>query len=361
MIIDRYMVREIGLPFIAVSVVLIIIFATFSLTRFLVDANAGLLQAGEVVTLMGLRSLVSLEVLLPLSFYFAVMLGMGRLYSDSEIYAMRSSGISEMRLMRPVFMVALVVAALTLVLSVVARPWAYELSYQIRAQAKAASEVDRIRPAQFYQFGNSGRTVFIESVSNDGHSIHGVFVRTRKGDDVQVITSVNGRLELNARPGFHRLTLFDAYLYKRVGDAPDMFAELGSFSVWLSAGVAEPVGYKTKASPTRELIAASAAPDSAELQWRMSTPLSALLLVLVAIRLSRGRPREGRFGRILLALVFYAVYFNLLDVSRTWVEQGTTRYIWWVPLGTLLAVLGFYLPWGKLFRTNQGKRQVKAA
>jgi lipopolysaccharide export system permease protein len=152
MIIDRYMVREIGLPFIAVSVVLVIIFATFSLTRFLVDANAGLLQPGEVVSLMALRSLVSLEVLLPLSFYFAVMLGMGRLYSDSEIYAMRSSGISEARLMRPVFMLALLLAAVTFVLSVAARPWAYERSYQIRAEAKAASEVDRIRPAQFYQF-----------------------------------------------------------------------------------------------------------------------------------------------------------------------------------------------------------------
>jgi lipopolysaccharide export system permease protein len=362
MIIDRYMVREIGLPFIAVSVVLVIIFATFSLTRFLVDANAGLLQPGEVVSLMALRSLVSLEVLLPLSFYFAVMLGMGRLYSDSEIYAMRSSGISEARLMRPVFMLALLLAAVTFVLSVAARPWAYERSYQIRAEAKAASEVDRIRPAQFYQFEGSGRTVFIESISDEGRSIHGVFVRSRKGDDVQVITSVNGRLDLNARPGFHRLTLFDAYLFKRVEDAPDLFAELGSFAVWLSAGEVQPVGYKTKASPTWELIATSAAPDSAELQWRLSTPLSAVLLVLVAILLSRGRPREGRFGRILLALVFYAVYFNLLDVSRTWVEQGSARYIWWVPGITFLAVLGFYLPWVKILRARKGKRnRVKPA
>lgn len=356
MIIDRYMVREVGLPFIAVSLVLVIIFATFSLTRFLVDANAGLLQPGEVVSLVALRSLVSLEVLLPLSFYFAVMLGMGRLYSDSEIYAMRSSGISEARLMRPVFMLALLIAAATFVLSAAARPWAYERSYQIRAEAKAASEVDRIRAARFYQFEDSGRTVFIESISDEGRGIHGVFVQSRKGDDVQVITSVNGRLELNARPGFHRLTLFDANLFKRVEEAPDLFAELGSFSVWLSAGEVEPVGYKTKASPTRELIVASAAPDRAELQWRLSTPLSAVLLVLVAILLSRGRPREGRFGRVLLALVFYAVYFNLLDVSRTWVEQGSATHIWWVPGLTFLLVLGGFLPWTRILHARKGRR-----
>ncbi|HLF32012.1 MAG TPA: LPS export ABC transporter permease LptF [Xanthomonadales bacterium] len=357
MIIDRYMLREVGLPFIAVSTVLLTIFSTYSLTRYLVDANAGLLRTSEVVSLTGLRSLVSLEVLLPLSFYFAVMLGMGRLYSDSEIYAMRSSGIGEKRLMRPVMALALVLAVLTGVLSMVVRPWAYERSYEIRAQAMASSELDRIRPAQFYHFDDSGRTVFIEHMSPDGRSINGVFVRTRKGPDVQVITSVNGRLDYHARPGFHRLTLFDAYLFKRVAEAPDLFAELGSFALWLSAGEAEPVGYKTKASPTRELIVSSAAPDKAELQWRLSTPLSALLLALLAIPLSRGRPRQGRYARILVALVIYAVYFNVLDVSRTWVEQGTSPTIGWVPGITLLLVIALYLPWVKIYRSRKNTRR----
>ncbi|HMB58757.1 MAG TPA: LptF/LptG family permease, partial [Xanthomonadales bacterium] len=143
MIIDRYMVREVGLPFLVVASVLVIIFSTYSLTRYLVDANAGLLMAGEVVRLTALRSLVSLEVLLPLSFYFAIIIGMGRLYSDSEIYAMRSSGISEHRMMRPVMLLALVLAVLTGVLSVLVRPWAYDRSYEIQAEAKASSEVDR--------------------------------------------------------------------------------------------------------------------------------------------------------------------------------------------------------------------------
>jgi lipopolysaccharide export system permease protein len=79
-IIDRYMLREVGLPFIAVSTVLVIIFTTYSLTRYLVDANAGLLRAAEVVSLTGLRSLVSLEVLLP-KLLLAIVLGMGRLYA----------------------------------------------------------------------------------------------------------------------------------------------------------------------------------------------------------------------------------------------------------------------------------------
>ena len=360
MIIDRYMVREVGIPFVAVAAVLLIIFATYSVTRFLVDANSGLLVVDEVVKLTALKSLISLEVLLPLSFYFGVMIGMGRLYSDSEIYAMRSSGISERRLMRPVMLFALILAVFIGFMSISVRPWAYRTSYEIVAQAKAASEIDRIRPAQFYNFGKSGRTVFIENKAPDGRTVNGVFIRNRKGQDLEVITSVNGRLDYDARPGFHRLTLFDAYIFKRVGAAPDMFAELGSFSIWLPAREAEPVGYKTKASPTRELAVASATVDKAELQWRLSTPLSALLLALLAIPLSRGRPREGPYARVLLALVVYAVYFNVLDVSRTWVEQGSARYIWWVPGITLLVVIVLYLPRRKIYRRlTQARRPVQ--
>jgi lipopolysaccharide export system permease protein len=359
MIIDRYMAREVGLPFLAIASVLVIIFSTYSLTRYLVQANSGLLAAGEVLRLTLLRSLVSLEVLIPLSFFFAILIGMGRLYSDSEIYAMRSSGISEKRLMQPVMMLALVLAVVTGFLSINVRPWAYATSYLILAEAAATAEIDRIRPGQFYHFDGSGRTVFIEHISADGNDISGVFIRSSKGPDLQLITSVKGKLDNNARPGFNQLTLFDAFLFKQVQDAPDLFAELGSFSVWLPAGEPKPVGYKTKASPTRDLLTAVSDPDRAELQWRLSTPGSALLLALLAIPLSRGRPRQGRYARVLLALVIYAVYFNVLDVSRTWVEQGTADTIWWVPGVTILLVAAMYAPWRKWLTT--GRRSVKLA
>jgi len=92
----------------------------------------------------------------------------------------------------------------------------------------------------------------------------------------------------------------------------------------------------------------------AEFQWRLSTPLSALLLALLAIPLSRSKPRQGRYARMLAALVIYAVYFNLMDVGRTWVEMGTRQNIWWVPGLLALLVLVLYLPWGKTARKLSG-------
>ena len=101
--------------------------------------------------------------------------------------------------------------------------------------------------------------------------------------------------------------------------------------------------------------------DVAEFQWRLSTPLSALLLALLAIPLSRSKPRQGRYARMLAALVIYAVYFNLLDVGRTWVELGERgRISGGSPVVLALLVLVLYLPWGKTARKLSGALGVRS-
>ena len=150
MIIDRYISNEVSRFFVVTCFVLVVIFTTFSLGRYLVDANAGLLKFTEVIQLTGLKALISLEVLLPVSFYLAVMIGMGRLHTDSEIYAMRALGISEKRALRPVMILALALAIVIAVFSTFVRPWAYNRVYEIKSEASASSEIDRIQPSQFY-------------------------------------------------------------------------------------------------------------------------------------------------------------------------------------------------------------------
>lgn len=343
-IIDQYLIREVAHPLLAIFTALVIIFITYSLSRFLVDADAGLLLPGEVAQLTYLKSIISLDVLLPLSLFLAVMTGLGRLYTDSEIYAMRASGISEANLLRPLMRLALVLAVVVTLLSTWARPWAYAQSYAIMAAAEASAETGRIREARFYTFGESGRTVFIEQISESGNDLNGIFVRTRKGEDLQIITASKGVFEYFAKPMQHRLLLTDARVYKKVQGDTDFSAQFGRFTIWLAAKTPKNPGYKVKSASTISLMQSSDSFDRAEFQWRLSTPVSALLLVLAAIPLSRSRPRQGRFAKMLIALGIYAIYFNLLDVSRSWVEQGRSDYIWWVPGLLTLVVAALYAP-----------------
>jgi len=343
-IIDRYLIREIVHPLLAICTALAVIFVTYSLSRFLVDADAGLLQADEVARLTLLKTIIALDVLLPLSLFLSVMTGLGRLYTDSEIYAMRASGVSEARLLRPLMRMAFVLAVVVALLSTWVRPWAYSQSYAIKATAEASAETGRIREARFYTFGEGDRTVFIEHIAENGSDLDGIFVRTRNGDDLQVITASKGFFEYLAEPMLHRLQLTDARVFKKVEGGTDFSAQLGKFTIWLSAETPQALEYRVKSASTRTLSQSFDPTDMAEFQWRLSTPVSALLLALAAIPLSRSRPRQGRYAKMLLALGIYAVYFNLLDVSRSWVEQGSSTYIWWVPGLLALVVAGLYLP-----------------
>jgi lipopolysaccharide export system permease protein len=344
MIIDRYLIREVVQPLLAICTALLATFITFSLSRFLVDADAGLLQPIEVAQLTVLKSLISLDVLLPLSLYLAVMTGLGRLYTDSEIYAMRAGGISETRLLRPIMRLTITVAIVVALLSGWVRPWAYTQSYVIKARAEASAETSRIRPARFYTFGDSKRTVFIEHIAENGSDLEGIFIRTRKENDLQVITASSGIFNYLAKPMFHSLQLADAQVFKKVRDGTDFSAQFDSFTLWLPVQTPQEPGYKVKSAATGSLKTSPDPEERAEFQWRMSTPVSALLLALAAIPLSRSRPRQGRYAKMLVALGIYAVYFNLLDVSRSWVEQGSLSFIWWVPGLLGLLVAGLYLP-----------------
>jgi lipopolysaccharide export system permease protein len=70
----------------------------------------------------------------------------------------------------------------------------------------------------------------------------------------------------------------------------------------------------------------------------------ALVLTLVAVPLSRLRPRQGRYARVGLAIVVYFVYSNLLSASKVWVEKGNippSIGVWWVHIAIL--ALGLYL------------------
>lgn len=353
-IIDHYLIREIISPLLAICTALLVIFVTYSLSRFLVDADAGLLQSADVARLTSLKAIISLDVLLPLSLFLAIMTGLGRLYTDSEIYAMRSSGISEALLLRPLIRLALILAVVIALLSTWTRPWAYTQSYAIRAAAEAAAETGRIRESRFYSYGSDERTVFIEHIADNGSDLEGVFVHTSKGDDLQVITAATGVFQYFATPESHRLELNDARVYKQEAEGTDFSAQFGQFTIWLPAEQPQPAGYRVKSASTAQLVRSHDPVDRAELQWRFSTPVSALLLTLAAIPLSRSRPRQGRYAKMLAALAVYAVYFNLLDVARSWVEQGSSTYIWWVPGLLAVVVAGLYLP--AIFRKRKDRR-----
>ena len=95
-------------------------------------------------------------------------------------------------------------------------------------------------------------------------------------------------------------------------------------------------------APTPELIASGDPDYKAELHWRISGPVSIIVLTLLAVPLSRSNPREGRYGRLAVGILAYFMYSNLIWVARLAIERGYLPAwlgFWWVHL-LMAAVAG---------------------
>ena len=95
------------------------------------------------------------------------------------------------------------------------------------------------------------------------------------------------------------------------------------------------------ASSTPSLLGNSGLYEKAELQWRIAMPLATILLAALAVPLSRTGPRQGRFAKLFIAVVIYALYMNFLAVARSWVEHDKilpALGLWWVHASLLLLI-----------------------
>ena len=210
MLLDRYLIREIGASFAAVAIILTVIFLAYSLTRFLADAAGGLLSAPEVARLTAYKSAIALEVLLPLAFYFGVIGGCGRLNQHNELIVLRACGVTKARRDRPLLLLGLLLAAVVAALSVNVRPWAYGAMFQLKDTAAASTELDRIKPQRFYLYEDRDRTVYVERSTDRGRALRGIFIRTRQADGLELITAPRGELAAFVSAERHRLVLHAA-------------------------------------------------------------------------------------------------------------------------------------------------------
>jgi lipopolysaccharide export system permease protein len=344
-VLDRYLIREITKPTVVVCAILVFIFAGYKAADYLEDAVSGLLPKDTVLLLILLKLTIAMEVLLPTTLFLCVVLTLGRLYRDSEILALHASGISTPRITRSVFFLALVVAMVVAALSLFVRPWAYQMGYQLKAEAEADFDLGRMESTTFYQIGEQGRVLFAEKIDQARRRAENVFIYSEVGPSMRVIWAKEARQEKDPTTGRKVILFMDGYVYEfsreKEGGRVIRFSR-STVSMW--SGEITPEN-KIKAVPTADLASNPSPEALAELQWRISTPISALLLALLGVPLSRTRHREGKYDRVVLAIATYAIYYNLIVVARTWVEQGRVSWmpgVFWVQ-GILALIFSIWM------------------
>lgn len=339
--------REIIKPTVTICTVLVFVFGCYISTRYGEDAVHGVLPGISVLQMILLRIVIALEVLLPTTLYLSVVIALGRLYRDAELTAMFACGITMARVVRSVLFVSLIGGLIVACLSLYIRPWAWSQFFHIKAQAQGNFDMTRMKGGNFYETGGVERAVFADKVDHQKNQAKHVFIQTKREESIQIIYADQASQFEDETSGKPILVFQDGHMYEFSSSADNgLVLEFETSAMHLGSNDVIEHEYKVKAVATRTLLDSNNLEEIAELQWRLTAPVSTILLALLGIPLSRSSPRQGKYVKAPVAILIFAVYYNFSALTKKWVSQGVIESvpgIWWGQL--LLAVLIGLLFW----------------
>lgn len=346
MIFQRALQRELISTAGAVFTALFTITITVTLVKILVRAAGGKVASSDVLALLGFASLNIMSILLILTGFIAVLMVVTRSYQDSEMAVWFASGVNLTQWVGPVLRFGLPLVLLTALLSFWVRPWASQQSSLFQQRFEKREDIARITPGKFQESASSDRIFFVEGLSGDISKVQNVFVNTIKDGRSSIIVAKEGLVETDAN-GSKFLIMEKGRRYEGVPDQAEFqMMEFERYRVLISSkgGTLED-DTSTKSLPTADLLIDINPAKQGELLWRISMPIMCLILMLLAIPMGFVNPRAGRSGNLIIALLLYITYSNVISLFKAAVMQNRFSFGWaWWPVHglALLMMIGLF-------------------
>ncbi len=356
---DRYVLREILAP----TLVAFAVYTGFMLVRFLVQFSALLLQSTnpllDVGRVLAFSAPHVVVLTIPIAFLLGILVGVGRLSQDSELVALRASGIDLLGLFRPIAVLATLLALLTGFVMVYVLPRSNSVVFGMRLQLSTFLIAQKIQPGVFSP-EVAGRRIYVEKASPDRRTLEGLIIsdNSNPSDGERLTIARRGALELEQEEGRLWLRLEDAVTHHT---APDALA-YDRASYRTQRLLLDDTNPKERFENTRpdkqlremtvpELIRrARTTPDPvlARLSWievhkKFSFPAACLVFGLVALPLGVVNRRGGRAAGFAISTAIVVGYYLLYASGESWAIRGSTTPLvaMWLP-NALLVVFGLW-------------------
>jgi len=305
---------------------------TVTLIRILGKAAGGQIASADVFALIGFAALNLMPIILTISSFIAVLLVVTRSYQDSEMVVWFASGMSLTQWIRPVMRFGFPIVLMTAALSFVVTPWADGQSNEFKERFEKRNDIEKVSPGTFQESASANRVFFVEGVSSDLTKMKNVFVQSVTNDRTSLVVAKEASIEYDKK-GDKFLVLDKGMRYDSTQAQADMrITQFDRYSLLVSAKAVIPTGDGAARWQTTLQLLNNPTPDyMGELLWRIALPVMNVLLMLLAIPLGFVNPRVGRSVNLLIALLLYVTYSNMVSYVQTTVSQGKSSFslTWW--------------------------------
>lgn len=354
----RYFLREVAVPFllgIGVFTFILLIARMLKLVELVVNRSVPILQ---IAKLFAYILPTFLEVTVPMALLLAVLLSFGRLSADSEIVALKTSGISLYQMVVPVIAFTGLVTLLALLLALYARPWGNSnlkaSLYEIAKTRASAGLRERVFNDDF-----AGLVIYVEHIEPPGDQLGGILIAdARDPNQRNTVLARNGFLVGNEEAHTVTLRLLDGSIHTFLpGEKSYHKTDFTTYDVSLNLAVAlarfsqrEKDAQEMTLGELRNVIAqrsAAGRPVNAELvelHRKFSLPFACLVFGLVGVPLGVQPVRAVRSRSFSVSLTLIFVYYLLLTAGEAMAEKGVLPAIiaLWIP-NVVFAALGVVL------------------
>lgn len=348
---------------------LVVVWLSVLLVRLLGEAAGGSIGADVVFGLAAFSTITALPTILAVALFIAVLTTVTRNYRESEMVVWFASGLSLADWLRPVLRVAVPVALMVAGLTLVASPWAYRQIGEYRERFEQRSDLSKVAAGQFVESGRGDRVFFAEDPTEPGDELGAVFARAIDPEWLSVLTANSARGETLPN-GDRFLVLSGGHRYDLKPGTPELrVTTFDQYGMRLESKAGEdPIGEaraaaerSSKARSTLQLMEDNTNSSWSQVMWRISLPLAALNLALLAVPLGAVNPRLGRSGDLLIAGLVGLLYMNLINLSRAWISSGKLPFgvgVWLIH-ALVLALAGWLLY--RRLRVKAPSRSTQAA
>ena len=286
-------------------------------------ASKGIIPNDSILTILVFSLLKYLPILLTLTLFLTILLTLSRWFKDSEMMIWFSSGLGLTSFIRPILLFSLPIILLIGFLSLYLSPWANQKSEEYKAGLKNRDELATISPGSFKESKSKDRVFYVEGFGDLGSKVKNVFVQSEQNGKLGIIVSNEGsRVSTNTN---------DEYIVLKKGKRYEVNHENNHFTEIKFSDYGFLVEKKlppiidvnqVEAMPTLLLLLTKGNREIAEFIWRVSLPISGIVLIILAIPLSFINPRSGRSVNIIIAIMIFAIYNNLMGVTQSYINLG---------------------------------------
>lgn len=347
MIIIRYLVRETLKSQLAILFILLLIFFCQKLVRILGAAVDGEIPTNLVLTLLGLGVPEMAQLILPLSLFLAILMTLGKLYTDSEITVMHACGLGKSVLVKAAMLLMLLTSAVAAVNVIWLGPWSSRYQDEVTQNAKANPGAAALAAGQFQTSSDGNAVLFLENVK--GNQFGNVFLaqlRPKGNARPSVVLADSGHME-QRKDGSQIVTLDKGTRFEGT-------ALLRDFRITDFVNYQALVGYKeatldpndAEQSDIATLFSNDTPAFRSELHWRFTLIFSVLVMALMVVPLSVVNPRQGRVLSMLPAMLLYLIFFLLQSSLKSNAAKGRLDpaiWMWAVNIGYLLLAVALNL------------------